>query len=139
MTRYGDGQAELANVLRTGLSSATEPVTTAARVNTRIPQNNAPYGDVTPLVVVRQDGNGRDQEVRTIVAYRVTLWAGTEDDTYDLAQICHEILLQHSGGAVVTHVLPELTPDVMADPDTNEPMGYFTVRGKLRPITGATQ
>jgi hypothetical protein len=133
LTIYLDGQSELAVMLRDALAGRSEAFAAGARVNTRIPSGTEPYGAVVPLVVVRQDGNGRDlQRVRDSVPYRVLVWHEDEDSAYDLSQLCHALVLAHDG-EVISGVLAELTPFVTRDPDTDEPMATFTVIAKLRP------
>lgn len=129
---YGDAQAAAADYLRVALADRTEPYTDGVTVGTRIPGHRDIDTPVHPYVMVVQDGPGEvRQHVLAVVTLRVTVWAATEDDAYNLVQMCHGLLLIHSGD-VIRSTLASLSPYPSADPDTGEPIGSCSVLANLR-------
>ncbi|MFT4288172.1 hypothetical protein [Nocardioides sp.] len=133
ITVYGDAPATIAVTLRADLSARPEPYADGVAVGTRTPDDRRPLSGPTPLVVVSQDGPGYVQNrANTRVPIRVSVWHATDDDAYDLAQLVHALVTTYAG-PVVRSVLPGVAPTRAADPDTGEPMAWFTVTANLKP------
>lgn len=130
---YRDAQAAAASVLRTLLAAREEPFVAGVQVGTRIPTGRTIDSPAYPYVMCVQDGPGSSRNLAlSVVDVRVTVWAKTEDDAYDLAQLCHGLLLAHSGDAIRS-TLPALSPYPAEDPETGEPVASFSVACNLRP------
>lgn len=133
LTVIPDVPAHLANWLRTALAGRTERYVQRATVGTRTPDTNAPAQSRDALVVVTQDGPGEMQgRANARATIRIAVWHPDADDAYDAAALCHALILTHRSAAVRS-VLPALSPDATTDPDTDQPMAWFTVTANARP------
>lgn len=126
---FGDAQAEVANALRADLATRE----TDADVGTRTPTDRDPHASPRPLVVVAQDGPGTVQaRANNRVTLRISAWAATDDDAFDLAMLAWALVTTYAG-PVVRSVLPGLSPARATDPDTGEPMAWCTVTANIKP------
>lgn len=133
VTVYGDGQADVANRLRDDLAARAEPYASDVLVGTRTPDSREPLSHPAPFVVVAQDGPGTIQQRANMrITLRVTIWHHTDDDAYDLAALAHGLVLTYAG-PVVRSVLPGVAPARATDPDTGEPVAWFTVLANVAP------
>jgi len=131
---YGDAQASAADYLRVALAGRPEPYTDGVTVGTRIPASRDLDTPALPYVMVVQDGPGQVRGLAlTVVTLRSTTWASNEDVAYDLAQMCHGLLLLHSG-TVIRSTLPLLSVYPAVDPDTGEPIASFSITANLRAV-----
>lgn len=116
-----------ANLLRDELAARQRPITDGLIVRTKMPteRNSA---ELTPLIVVTQDGPGQvRQRVHQDAALRVLAWHRTADDTDELIRYAHAVFGAAGGvGTGIRSVLPGTAPWVDTDPDTGNPMGVFT-------------
>lgn len=129
---YDDPAAALVRALRDALAARTEPYAADVRVAASVPTDVSAYRGDRPLVVLVQDAPGRaEHRALNRVPMRGMAWHDTEDDTHDLAQLVHALVLNHSG-PTVRSVVSGSSPYVTADPDSGDPLGSFTVTAHVR-------
>lgn len=129
---YGDPVAALVNALRAELATRAEPYVVDVRVAASVPTDVRAYRGDRPLIVLVQNAPGTaEHRANNRVPLRGMAWHDTEDDTHDLTQLVHALVLAHSG-ATVRSVLAGSSPYVTADPDSGDPLGSFTVTANVR-------
>lgn len=131
---FPDGSTTLATILRAALATRPEPFAQNAHVSTVVPVERSLDASSYPYVLVAQEGGG---EVRhsaiLVVDVRVTCWHATEDDTFDLAALCHGLLVSYRGDDQVRSMLPASSPYLTEDVGTDEPIASFDVTAYLLP------
>lgn len=129
---FGDAQALAADVLRDALELRSEDYAAGAKVGGRVPSRRDLDHPNLPYVLVRHDGT--PSIVYPIVArctVRVSVWHSTDDDAFDLAQLCHGILLATTGDDLAG-CTPLAGPTRAIDPESHVDLVSFTVRANVR-------
>lgn len=118
-----DAELLVTGLLRTALSTRTEPYAASVRVA------NAKAGTSARQVVVRRDG-GPQRGLFDFPRLGINVWAATEQDATDLARLTQALLLnlRGSGGIVQATSLSGPSPV----PDAAGPHRYFTAELKIR-------
>jgi len=131
---YPDATSTLASILRDALASRAEPFAQNAHVSTVVPVERSLDTSSSPYILVAQDAFGDVRQSALLVAsVRVTCWGATEDDTFDLAALCHALLVSYRGDAEVRSMLPLGAPFLTEDVATDQPIASFEVTANLLP------
>lgn len=132
---FGSAQIEAINLLKAVLSdrAQTAPYAADARVGYRVPTHATLRGDGLPYVLVADDGPAAvTYPIVSTTTLRVTVWHKDADQAWDLANLCHGILLGASGD-VLTHCAPSIGPrGGITDPDLGTDLATFQVRATVR-------
>jgi hypothetical protein len=125
-----DAQRATRDVLRTALATR-EP---GATVSTRVPDFRSDDAPSLPYVLVRSDGRFRDARLNLRATVRVSVWHRDEGLTEDLAALCEGLLLAYEGGPAARSFQSVVGPLPAGDPETGDPLSFFTVTARLRPV-----
>ncbi len=128
---FPDPRRAVRDLLRVLLAARSESFAQGATVSTKAP----PGADGTrslPYVQVRSDGRFRDARFNGRATVRVLVWHRDEGLGEDLAGLLEALLLA-STSADLRGFSPISGPLATSDPDTNEPLSFFTVTARLRP------
>ena len=129
--RFADAQLSVRDLLRTLLSGrlgSAEGVT----VSTRLPGTKSDDAPALPFIAVRVDANARTYRLLGLATVRVAVWHRDEGLGVDLAALCEGLLLSASSPEVRS-IGPVNSPLATTDPDTGDPLAFFTVVARLRP------
>lgn len=99
--------------LRTALAGRSEPVAASVLVSYTVPDPRQPK-----MVILESDGGHRLSGLRFAVRLRAQVWAATEKDTADLAQLVYGVLSGAPGSGPVVAVSDSSGPFRVADPDS---------------------
>lgn len=123
---YGDARAETITALRAALAPRVEPYAAGVPVDKAKPAGSAPV-----VVVPSADVVGGVARVTQNATVRVQVWHCTDADAHDLAQLARALLLASTGGDHLQRFDPLAGPIVTVDPDTEQPLAWFTVRAVM--------
>lgn len=128
--RFPDAQPIVRDLLKARLAGRTEPSVLGVTVSTR----PVPEGDAVPrpYVRVRSFGSSRDSRLNGQSTVRVSVWHRDEGLALDLALIAEALLLE-AGSDKVRGFTSDAGPLPTEDPDTGEPLSFFTLTARLRP------
>ncbi len=128
---FPDPRRSVRDLLKVLLEPREEAYALGATVSTKEPQgtDEAP---VLPYVQVRSDGRFRNSRLDGRATIRVLVWHKDEGLGEDLAGLCEALLLANSSAAV-RGFTPVSGPIPTKDPDTGEPLSFFTLTARLRP------
>lgn len=128
MILFGDARAAVIARLSAALATRTESYAVGVHVAGRLP-NPAP----TPFVYVVSDGvpGNVGHEVQQLVTVRVSVWAATDADAHDLAQLCRALLVADPVPGLAA-CRPLTGPFPTVDPDSGHPLAYFTVQAVVQ-------
>lgn len=134
MTAIGfpDPRRAARDLLRSVLASRAESFVQGVVVSTK-PLPGADEGRSLPYVQVRSDGRFRDSRLNGRATVRVLVWHRDEGLGEDLAGLCESLLLAASS-AEIRGFSPVSGPIPTSDPDTGEPLSFFTLTARLRPV-----
>lgn len=90
-------------------------------------------GRSSPFVQVQADATETRYPVLETSTVRVTVWHTSTAKALALAQLVRGLLLAYSGGAEVRTFSTLTGPIPASDPDSGDPLAYFTVAARLRP------
>jgi hypothetical protein len=129
---FPDPQLAVRDLLRVLLAERTEPAALDAVVSTKAP----PGSDgtrVLPHIQVRTDGRFRSARLNGRATVRVSVWHRDEGLGESLASLLEGLLLASSSGEIrgfspVSGSIPT------SDPDTGEPLSFFTITARLTPV-----
>ena len=129
--RFPDPRLAVRDLVRELLAGRTEPSALGAVVSTKTASPDDAKRTL-PHVHVRSDGSYRDSRLNGRATVRVVVWHRDEGLAQDLALLLEALLLATTSNRVrgfssVTGPLPT------SDPDTGEPISYFTLTARLRP------
>lgn len=129
--RFPDPRTAVRDVIRELLAERTEPEALGVTVSTKTASPDDAKRTL-PHVHVRSDGSFRDSRLNGRATVRVVVWHRDEGLAQSLALLIEALLLATSSDRVrgfgsVTGPLPT------SDPDTGEPISYFTLTVRLRP------
>ena len=129
--RFPDPRLAVRDLARELLADRTEPSALGAVVSTKTASPDDAKRSL-PHVHVRSDGSFRDSRLNGRATIRVVVWHRDEGLAQDLALLLEALLLATTSNRVrgfssVTGPLPT------SDPDTGEPISYFTLTARLRP------
>jgi hypothetical protein len=127
VNEFPDSMLATVSVLRSSLGEDVE-------VGTRIPTDRR-SSSAKPYVLVRLDGSSLNRKVREVSDLRVSVWHSSEFASLALAQTCRAILLGFSGDEQVSNFRPGSGPIPTSDPETAEPLSFFTISAHMRPTT----
>lgn len=114
---YGDARAEVIDALRPALA---------------VPVHAVKPGDASPVVVVTSAGVvGGVRDVTQNVTVRVQVWHATAVDAHDTAQLAAATLVGFAGHGQLQRCDPLTGPFDTADPDSGQPLSWFTVRAVM--------
>lgn len=126
---FADAQLGVIEILRAGLTAREEEGTVTAKV----PKGKIPGSDL-PLVLVRHDATPTTRyPVDQNCTVRVAVWHKTESDALRLAKVCHALVETTPGTTLIRATNGLIGPTPTSDPDTGEPMAFFTVSVHPRP------
>jgi len=128
---FPDAQLAGRDLLRRLLAGRTEPVVRNVTVSTRGPDDNDDK-PALPYIQVVVDGTYRDSRLNGRATLRVIVWHTDEGLGQRLALLCEALLLASSSDDI-RGFSPLVGPIPTGDPDTQEPMSYFTLTARLRP------
>lgn len=122
---WPDVEAAVISALSTALTARAEPFAADVTVTRTVP-------DPRPerLVVVRDDGGPALGDVRALVRLGVNVWAATDEDAADLANLVVALVQALPDGAPVIRSVPS-RPYAIADP-SGQPLRYFTAELVIR-------
>lgn len=118
---FSDVEAWTVATLRAALAARSEAYAAGVTVSNRIPGPDEPWP--MPFVWVRRDGGPRVDVVREVARLGVNVYAGTEEDATDLANLVRALLWAAPDGDPVCLVAETSGPSPV--PDTN-PRRYMT-------------
>lgn len=124
---YPEPQTAAVDALRAGLVGRESTYTTGVKF---IPQP-PPTASSTPLIRIAVDSNRPQDRVITRALLRVTVWHLGESLAHDLGQLCHGLMLAHSGDSIAA-CYEESGPIPGFDPEPEMHFSTFTVRAVLR-------
>lgn len=129
--RFSDPRVAVRDLARELLAGRAESSARGAVVSTKTASPDDAKR-VLPHVHVRSDGSFRDARLNGRATVRVVVWHRDEGLAQDLALLLEALLLATTSDRVrgfssVTGPLPT------SDPDTGEPISYFTLTARLRP------
>lgn len=132
LTLFGDARAEVITVLNDLLVGRAEAYAVGVEVSGRLPNPDAPAP--TPYLYVTSDGVPDSAwPVVQHTTIRCTAWHLTEPDAVALAQLALALLLANTGTTDQLAGCHWLTGPIPAlDPDSGQPMAYFTVRASMQ-------
>lgn len=128
---FPDPRLAVRDILRAVLATREEPFVAGVTVSTKAP----PISDarpVLPYIQVFSDGRYRDTRLNGRATVRVIVWHTDDGLGERLASLCEALLLAASS-AEIRAISPLVGAIPTGDPDTGEPMSYFTVTARLRP------
>ena len=125
---FPDARLATRDALIALLSTRAEPEAAGAVVSTK-PVD--PVG-VRPYVRVQVDGSSRTPRLDGQQVVRISIWHRDEGLGFALARLCEALLLGHSTPAVRSFG-DRTGPLPTEDPDTGDPLSYFTLTARLRP------
>lgn len=129
-----DVEAFLIGHLSTALSSRAEPYAASVRVSNRVPSEQP--GDLWPtskrLVVIRDDGGQALGDVRAIARLGVRVWAATDAETSDLANLVSALIGACEGNGPVRRSSAARPFDVTEA--SGRPCQYFTAELVVRGV-----
>ncbi len=128
---YPDQVAAVLAVLGAELAARAEPYAAGAHLGTRVPTDRTTDLPGLPYVLVAKDSDTVTHPVISRATIRVTVWHDTAENATDLAQLCHGLLLAHTG-PVVAAVAPLTGPIPAVDTVTALPLATFTVAATTR-------
>lgn len=106
----------------------------SAHFGTILPDARLADDQGLPYVRVSVDGRSGQYPVTAEAAVRVQVWTATEKEGEDLAEEMKAVLLAFPGSAEVRNFAEGVGPLPTTDPDTGNPLSYFTATVRLRPI-----
>jgi hypothetical protein len=106
--------------LRTALAARPEACATGVKVGTRTP-NPRP----ARLITIRRDGGPRLDVAREAARIGVNVWAATEQDVSDLANLVRALLWSAPNGAPICKVTELTGPTPVVDASAT-PLRYMT-------------
>ena len=132
-----DSRAAVVNALRALLAGRVEPFAQGVTVGTRRRADHTPELPGLPYVLVASDGvTAIHWPAAATDLIRVTVWAESEDDAFDLAGLCVGLLAAHRGG--ILRGLKVAGPLLRAtDRDTQTPLCSGLLTATLRPAPAA--
>jgi hypothetical protein len=128
---FPDPRRSVRDLLKALLAPREEPYALGATVSTKEP-SWADEAPALPYVQVRSDGRFRNSRLDGRATIRVLVWHEDEGLGEDLAGLCEALLLAASSAAV-RGFTPVSGPIPTKDPDTGEPLSFFTTTARLRP------
>lgn len=128
---FPDPRLALLEVLVPLLAERDEPYAQGVRVSAEDPPRG--QGARRPWVRLSVDGRVRDARLNGRATIRVAVWHSTEEDGEALAALIEALLLDAAHTADLRGCSPLVGPMPTGDPDTGEPLSYFTVTARLRP------
>lgn len=88
-----------------------------------------------PYAKVSLDQSEGLYPVTSTARIRVTVWAKDQSDAFDLASICLAVLASYPGDVNVRHLGNPAGPFHAPDPETGQPMAFFSLDARLKPHT----
>jgi hypothetical protein len=125
---FDDPQLATRDLLRSLLAGRPEPAAAGVTVSTRLPAPDGPR----PYVQVRSEGRSRDSRLNGSATIRVRVWHRDEGLGEALASLAEALLLDASSDSV-RGFTPLVGPLPTEDPDSGEPLSFFTITARLRP------
>jgi hypothetical protein len=128
---FPDPRVAVRDLIRELLATRAEPEVVGAVVSTKTASPDDAKRTL-PHVHVRSDGNFRNSRLNGRATVRIVVWHRDEGLAQRLALLIEGLLLATTSNRVrgfgsVTGPLPT------SDPDTGEPISYFTLTARLRP------
>lgn len=130
---FPDAQLATRDLLRALLSGRSEPFVAGVTVSTKVRGDKSDDLPALPYIAVRTDGNVRDSRLNGRANVRVSVWHKDEGLGLQLAGLC-EALLLGSGSVAIRGFSPVTSPIPTSDPDTGDPLTFFSVTARLRPV-----
>ena len=133
---HADIEAEFIGYMASALQSRPEAYASDVRVSNRVPNESStqPWPTSGRLVVVRDDGGPMTQDVRATARLGVRVWAPSEAETSDLANLV-AALVRGWRSPVVRRTEP--TRPYSVTEESSRPAQYFTaelmIRGRALP------
>ena len=125
---FPDARLATRDTLTSLLAGRTEREATGVTVSTKPVDPGGPR----PYVRVQADGSSRTSRLDGQQAIRVSIWHRDEGLGFALARLCEALLLgAHAPG--VRSFGDRTGPLPTEDPDTGEPLSYFTITARLEP------
>lgn len=122
-------------LLRTLLAARTESEAQGVEIGTRTPHGTDKHTRTNPFVMVRLDRVALDRNLDESATVRVTVWHASEAKSLALAQLCRGLLLAYMGDSNVRAYQALAGPIPAGDPESGEPLSFFTVAARLRPTS----
>lgn len=130
--RFADPRRAVRDVVREVLATRTEPEALGAVVSTKTASPDDAKR-VLPHVHVRSDGSFRSSRLEGRATVRFVVWHRDEGLAQDLALLLEGLLLANPRSPSVRSFSPVSGPLPTSDPDTGEPISFFTLTARLRP------
>lgn len=128
---FPDAQLATRNLLRGILAARSEPAALGATVSTKEPPG-ADEGRTLPWIQVRADPSYRNARLNGRAPVRFRIWHRDEGLGLSLGALCEALLLDATS-AEIRNFSPLTGPAPTEDPDTGEPLTYFTLTARPRP------
>lgn len=129
-----DLEAFLVGYLSAALTARSESFTASVRVSNRVPSEQP--GDLWPtskrLVVIRDDGGQSLGDVRAIARIGIRVWAATDAETSDLANLVSALVGASEGFGPVRRSEAARPYDVTEQ--SGRPCQYFTAELVVRGV-----
>lgn len=125
---FPDARLVTRDTLRRLLAGRAEPEVAGVTISTKPADPQGPR----PYVRIQADGSSRTSRLDGQQAIRLSIWHRDEGLGFALARLCEALLLgAHAPG--VRSFGDRTGPLPTEDPDTGEPLSYFTITARLEP------
>lgn len=121
------------DLIRRLLDNRPESWAQGVTVSTKLPPTSSDEDPGIPRIAVRSDGRFRDSRLNGRASIRVLVWHRDEGLGEELAVLLEGLLLASSVPGVIRGFGPLIGPQSTTDPDTGNPLTYFTVTARLVP------
>jgi hypothetical protein len=129
---FPDPQLAVRNLLRRILADRSEPYAEGATVSTK-PIEEYDEAPGRPYIQVRSDGRFRNSRLNGRATVRVLVYHDDEGLGEKLAALCEALLLAASSPEI-RGVAPLVGPLPIGGGADGDPLSYFTITARLRPI-----
>lgn len=129
LVMFPDAQLETRNRLRELLATRSETYAQGVTVSTR-----PPVEATLPYIQVRTDAGTRDARLNGRATVRVLVWSTDEGLGVKLAALCEALLIGSGSSASIRSVSGLAGPVPVGDDETGDPLAFFSLTVRLRPI-----